>query len=87
MLIRLNEKWAVGKIDTPLQWTLCRRKVVNGKEVWQAVSFCQTRKALLRAIDEKVVRGAEFYRGSENLAVSGEQMAKLANLPERIDRP
>jgi hypothetical protein len=84
--IRLNDKWRVSMIDHPPQWTLCRLAHHKGKEIWQPVSFCQTREALLRAIREKVVRGAEFYPGSENLAVSASEMAKLADFPARIDR-
>jgi hypothetical protein len=84
-MIRLNHKWAVGRIDHPPQWTLCKRALLHGKEIWQPQSYCQTRKVLLRCIDEKVVRGALFYQGSENLAVNGEQMARIADFPDRID--
>ena len=84
-MIRLNEKWAIGRIDTPPQWTLCRRKLWKGKEQWEAVSFCQTKKALLVAIHEKVERGAAFYQGGANLAVDADAMAKLADFPDRIE--
>lgn len=83
--IMLNDKWRVHMLDNPPQWTLERRKVVKGKELWTAVSFCQKREALLTTIREKVVRGAEFYQGSENRAVSAEKLAQIANFPETID--
>lgn len=81
-MIRLNEKWAVGRIDTPPQWTLARRKLVKGAEQWESVSFCQKRETLLRSIREKVIHGAEFYPNGQNLAVSDAAMARLANFPE-----
>lgn len=85
MFIRLNNDWAVGMIDNPPQWTLCFRKTWKGKEQWQAVSFCQTRKALLRAVDEKVVRGGQFYRGSANAAVEPSALAQIERFPARVD--
>jgi hypothetical protein len=82
--IPLNEKWRVSMIENPPQWTLERKKTWKGQVQWQAVSFCQTKAALLRSIHEKVERGAAFYRGSENLAVDAAAMAKLAEFPEKI---
>lgn len=85
-MIRLNAKWAVGQIENPPQWTLCRRKMWKGMEQWEAVSFCQTKKALLTALREKVIGGARYYPGSENCAVEPEQMARIEDFPQRIDR-
>lgn len=81
-MIRLNDKWAVGFIAEPPQWTLCRRKTVKGNEIWVAMSFCQTKHALLTAIHEKIERGASFYQGSENLAVSADGTARIADFPD-----
>jgi hypothetical protein len=58
-----------------------RRK---GLETWVAVSFCQTRSALLRCIREEVIRGGEFYPGRDNMPVSADILAKIEDFPDRI---
>ena len=47
-LVKLNDKWWID--DDPLQWILKRRK----SKSWRGRSFCRTRKALIRCIDEYV---------------------------------
>jgi hypothetical protein len=81
-MIRLNDKWAVGFIAEPPQWTLCRLKISKHGEEWRPVSWCQTKHALLTAVHEKIERGASFYPGSENLAVDADGRARIADFPD-----
>ena len=81
--ILLNDRWRVWMRDGPPQWTLEHREF---GETWHAESFCQTRTALLRAVLEKVQRGAAYYpAGKPNRAVDPAQVARIEDFPARID--
>jgi hypothetical protein len=80
--ILLNDRWRVGVTEPP-QWALERRV---SKTAWLAVSFCRTRSALLRAVLEKVQRGAAYYpAGGKNHAVDPLAAAQIEDFPPRID--
>ncbi len=49
--VKLNDQWRI--VDDPLQWILSRRGKKNGWfGPWRPRSFCMTRTALLRCIQE-----------------------------------
>lgn len=81
--ILLNDRWRVWMRNGPAQWTLEHREF---GETWQPVSFCQTRSALLRAVLEKVQRGAAYYpAGGRSHAVALSKLAAIELFPPRID--
>jgi hypothetical protein len=83
MLIQLNDRWRViDSDDRPPygQWML--QRLDSGD--WKPKSFCQTRKALLVAINEKIVRADKFYAGAKAMAVDPLALDAVKNLPERF---
>jgi hypothetical protein len=81
-MILLNDRWRVIESDDRLpycQWLLQR---LDGK-TWHSRSFCQTRKALLVAINEKIVRADRFYQGGHAMEVDQQALDAIRNLPER----
>ena len=86
-MIQLNDRWRVVESDDQLpygQWLLQRSFQRKGKEDWANQSFCQTRKALLTAVNEKIVRADKFYAGAKAMAVEQEALDRVKNLPERF---
>jgi hypothetical protein len=79
--IQLNDRWRVRIAPyPPAQWLLEQR----GGENWQARSWCQTRKALLVAINEKVVNGSRFYPGkARSMPVDQSALDAITAWPER----
>ena len=53
---------------------------------WASRSFCRTRVALLTAINEKIVRGDEFYAGGKRMTVDSAALELVRSLPQ-IEQP
>jgi hypothetical protein len=74
--IQLNDRWRVILSDyDPPQWLLQRGTLTE--------SWCQTRSALLTAINEKVVHATRFYpnRMSRDYPVEQTALDAVASLP------
>jgi hypothetical protein len=71
-MIQLNDRWRVVESDyEPKQWLLQHRR---GK-AWESVSYCQSKRGLLTAITEKVLRASEFYpHGGKSMPVEAEAL-------------
>ncbi len=77
--IDLNDKWKVTLIPEPPQWVLSLR---HGN-AWEGRAYCQSKQALLTAVEEKVKRAASYYKSGKNYAVDPLAEAQLADLPDR----
>jgi hypothetical protein len=81
--IQLNDRWRAIQSDyDPPQWML--QRLDSGK--WLPKSWCQTRKALLTAINEKIVRAHDFYQGGHSMPVDPSALDAVASLPEKALR-
>ena len=70
--VQLNEGWRVA--DDPLQWVLQRRCSKPGQKAkWNGRSFCRTREALLRCVND--------HAG----IIDAEALARLESLPDFHD--
>jgi len=76
--IQLNARWRVVLSDfDPPQWLLQR----SHQSGWATQSWCQTRAALLTAIDEKIVRADRVYQGGHAMAVEQSALDAVSRLP------
>jgi hypothetical protein len=83
MMIQLNERWRIVESDDGppyRQWVL--QRLAGGN--WKPKSFCQTRTALLRAINEKIIHADYFYPGGKAMPVQKQALDMVRNLPERV---
>jgi hypothetical protein len=88
VLAVLNARWRVvlfdNKVEAYRQWVLQHRIGATWTTKPPYGSFCQTRKSLLTAIREKIVRRAGFYRGGKSMEVKEAALAAVEASPERI---
>jgi hypothetical protein len=83
---RLSERFrvAIEGGSEPQQWYLQRRKIINGQEAWEAISFCMSRSGLLLAIREKCILPANFHQRHEYPGLDPAAVAVIKALPEHF---